>query len=258
MERSRTSTPSTSRLKTTKGFVPHAHNDWVQLLSEAGIVGFLLVLLGIVFYLVPFIRQWRRRHNPFSVCLGMAPLAAMAAIGIHSWSDFNLHVPANFLMLAAVAAIGYSAVHIESHGNYERSLLPKRPLPMKYKGLVLLVLTVGTIAWCGVWAIRHSAANIQHLVAAADSDPSDAARGFERAAFFDPTNASHPFQHGLALNKIKGAKFVEVSQGELPHRELQGRIIQELEEAVRLNPFHEEPHIQLAWQYTYSCPTRTG
>ena len=42
--------------------------------------------------------------------LGIAPAIALISIGIHSLSDFNLHIPANMIVLIAVISIGYRAL----------------------------------------------------------------------------------------------------------------------------------------------------
>lgn len=34
---------------------------------------------------------------------------------ILAYSDFNLHIPANALVLVAIMAIGYAALHLERH-----------------------------------------------------------------------------------------------------------------------------------------------
>ena len=55
--------------------------------------------------------------------LGIVPIPVLAAIAIHSFSDFNLHIPANFLVLVAIMAIGYAALHLERHHRRERMVL---------------------------------------------------------------------------------------------------------------------------------------
>lgn len=88
------------------GFVEHAHNDYLQILFELGIVGgIVLVFFGLA-WVFQATRLWSTRAqsslaNPASACL----LGALA-FAIHAWFDFPAHIPAvawtaTFLMAAA-------------------------------------------------------------------------------------------------------------------------------------------------------------
>jgi len=96
-----------------KMFVRYAHNDWAQYLSETGILGMCLLLGGMGFYLFKTVKLWQKRNDPFAVSLGAVTLAVMAALAVHAFYEFNLHIPANFLLLLAVMAVGYAALHLE-------------------------------------------------------------------------------------------------------------------------------------------------
>ena len=132
-----------------KSYVRFAHNDWVQFLSEAGIVGMALLLVGIAYYIFRTIKLWAKRTDPYAVCLGLVPVVALAYMAVHSYSDFNLHVPANLLVLVAIMAIGYAALHLERHHRRDRMSYRYYELPLKYRGGVVLVLIFGLIGWTG-------------------------------------------------------------------------------------------------------------
>lgn len=87
--------------------VDHAHNDYLELLAETGVIG---GLLGLAFIVLLF-RQgfanlnWPERQSDRAFYAGA--LAACSALLVHSFVDFNLHVPANallFLLLATLAS----------------------------------------------------------------------------------------------------------------------------------------------------------
>lgn len=87
----------------------YAHNDYVQLLTETGLVGGCIagVLAAL---LIARSRRFRREATPPIRCLDAGPWAALAGITLHSAFDWNLHVPANALLAAAVTGLAISTV----------------------------------------------------------------------------------------------------------------------------------------------------
>ena len=93
-----------------------AHNDWLQTLSEYGIVGILLVMGLVVAHLRHGTQRWLRmtgRLSPVTsrsadrneVALQIGTLSAISACLVHAVMDFNLHIPANMLLTAFLFGI---------------------------------------------------------------------------------------------------------------------------------------------------------
>ena len=85
--------------------VDFAHNDYLQLLAELGLVGFTLLAALVVAALWAAVRGALRGGRPEVSALGLASTGALTAILLHSLVDFNLYIPANALLVAWVAAI---------------------------------------------------------------------------------------------------------------------------------------------------------
>ena len=84
-----------------------AHNDYLQVLSDGGIVG---AVLGLVFLVALFRMGFARRESRDDFRRGVATgaLAGCFAVLVHSFFDFTLHTTANtllFLLLAALATM---------------------------------------------------------------------------------------------------------------------------------------------------------
>jgi O-antigen ligase len=84
-----------------------AHNDYLQILSDGGIVG---GVLGLSFLVILFRRGFARRNTEDKFRRGIATgaLAGCFAVLVHSAFDFTLHTTANallFLILAAMATL---------------------------------------------------------------------------------------------------------------------------------------------------------
>jgi len=86
--------------------VPQAHNDFLQIVADCGIIGGLLALWFIVL-LGRAIANGIKARDPLMAGMALGCGASAFAMLIHSIFDFNLQVPANallFLLLAAVVA----------------------------------------------------------------------------------------------------------------------------------------------------------
>jgi O-antigen ligase len=87
------------------GHLSHAHNDYLEYLSELGVVGMILLSGGIAFMVVSSFLIWRVRRHPEVKGLAMGSIVAIVVILIHSIADFNLHIPANMVLFTVVLSM---------------------------------------------------------------------------------------------------------------------------------------------------------
>jgi O-antigen ligase len=86
--------------------VNQAHNDYLQVLVETGVLGFGCVIWFIVNLYRSAMRNFRANFG-LATSRALAPIVGCTGILIHSLSDFNLHIPANaamFFVLCGIAA----------------------------------------------------------------------------------------------------------------------------------------------------------
>jgi O-antigen ligase len=85
--------------------VDHVHDDYAEALAETGVTG---GLCGVIF-LVMLFRESKRRlteeQSTFSRAIHVAGTVGCAGLLVHSFVDFNLHIPANGLIFLVQAAI---------------------------------------------------------------------------------------------------------------------------------------------------------
>jgi O-antigen ligase len=85
----------------------HAHNDYLEYLSELGAVGFVLFFGAVLFIGVSCFLVWRKRRNPDVKGIALGGVISVIVILFHSLTDFNLHIPANMLLFAIVLALTF-------------------------------------------------------------------------------------------------------------------------------------------------------
>jgi O-antigen ligase len=96
--------------------VEQAHNDYLQILADAGILGFICVAAFIFILFRQGFVVIRESHDHFRRGAAIGALAGCLGILVHSFFDFPLRTPANgfiFLLLVtiAVALVEQPAVH---------------------------------------------------------------------------------------------------------------------------------------------------
>ncbi len=88
-------------------FINAAHNDYVQVLTETGMLGFAAVLAFLTLVYLHGFRKLRGSRMDVTQAVTLAALLGVTGILVHSFVDFNLQIPANaatFYVLSATAA----------------------------------------------------------------------------------------------------------------------------------------------------------
>jgi len=125
--------------------VDYAHNDWVQLFAETGWPGLVLMGGGLIFLLIASLSRWRTRRDPFSVGIGLGGMGALVSMAIHSLSDFNLHMPANALVMALILAI----MHIALSSRVSRGEEQLTSASWKFKPAAWMATGIAVLATLG-------------------------------------------------------------------------------------------------------------
>ena len=88
--------------------VEQAHNDYLQILADAGILGFICVAAFVYLLFKKSVSAIESAENDFRRSAARGALAGCFGILIHSFFDFPLRTPSNaffFLALAAIATV---------------------------------------------------------------------------------------------------------------------------------------------------------
>jgi len=90
----------------------HVHNDYLEFILEAGIVGTVLLVLFLFFFVRCIIRgKWLWETG----IVRMSILSSITTMVVHSIFDFNLHIPSNALMISAIFGMAVASSRMGHH-----------------------------------------------------------------------------------------------------------------------------------------------
>jgi O-antigen ligase len=98
----------------------HAHSDYLEFILEAGIVGTVLLLLFLFFFVRCIIRgKWLWETG----IIRMSIVSSITTMVVHSIFDFNLHIPSNALMLSAIFGMAVASSRMGHHRSSDLSTI---------------------------------------------------------------------------------------------------------------------------------------
>ena len=111
-----------------EGFYNHAHNDYLEIAADTGLVGLALLLAITLLSLRSAIRLMRNRSHPVLRSAGFATVMGITAMALHALVDFNLHIPAYALTFCVLLALPWAAERLGARGQAPvRSTATLRP-----------------------------------------------------------------------------------------------------------------------------------
>jgi O-antigen ligase len=175
----------------------YAHNDYWNTLADWGALGLILILVPVVTAGAGLFFSWRYLQrggetpgNRVAVVLGCA--IGLLAILVHSFFDFNMHIPANAFLAAALLAI------MAAHWRFasQRFWLTAR-WPARVSATLILL---GAIYYLGTQTLRHTR-EARALHTADKARPASSARvaALKEAFAAEPRNSETAYLVGEDL-----------------------------------------------------------
>jgi hypothetical protein len=237
---------------------PHyPHSVELRTLTQTGLVGGLLALVGLAGALVAGMRATRpstpRRADPLRADVAAAALAGFAYWAVHGsidwfWEFAGLGAPA-FAMLGIACALSPRRAAPDSPLTVVRRELPSRRVALTVAGALLALAATWSLAapWlsqreveraAGVWT-RAPGAAYARLDEAARLNPLSAeanlVAGSIALRYGDLARADHQF--ALALGRVPGDAYATLERGAIASAlGRRGEARRLLQAAVRLNP----------------------
>ena len=167
-----------------------AHNDYLNLLADWGLVGGGIVFAGMGIFIFWLKKTWphvRREENDFGSAQSnrfaffLGAVCGLAALAVHSALDFNLHIPANALTGVTLLAL------VASHARYATERFWVRP-QRKLKLAMTVVLGGAAIYFGGqTWRLGLESHRLAQAAALPSFSP-ERATALQRAFAGEPKN----------------------------------------------------------------------
>ena len=101
------------RPEAINAYYQYAHEDYLQIGAETGLIGLGLLGAMVVMSLGAGCLAMKRRNEPLMRGMGFASVMGIVALLIHSTVDFNLQIPANSATFMVVLALSWIALSLE-------------------------------------------------------------------------------------------------------------------------------------------------
>lgn len=197
----------------------HAHNDYLELLTEGGLIGFFLGGWFVLSVIDNVISTLRRRREPYSILIAIGALTGMLALLLHCFIDFQLVSGANglyFFFLCGLAVAGANTrLQYQTRSTFLRQQPAAALLFLAMSALVVLL----TAAWLnsGILKANYAVRNL-HAVYLNQHLPLPRLQGIHAqlstAAHLDPLEEGYRLRmgHVSTLMQEKGQALAEYQQ----------------------------------------------
>ena len=221
-----------------------AHNDFLNLLADWGLAGFVLVAAAWALVGLGVAKTWsfvrntpsdiggRQSSTRFAFVLGGA--LGLGAIFFHSTVDFNMYIPANALLAVTLMALLSCHLRFATERYWVTAKLP-------IKLLVSAVILAGS-AYLGWQSSRHVRENFWLARAARITDPAtrQGAELLQKAFAAEPKNSE-------TANAIGEIYRVLSADGGDDYTEMASRAMSWFDRAKQLNPWDGRNYLGDGW-----------
>ncbi len=191
--------------------VLHAHNDYLELLIEGGIISVLFVCWFLFQLFSESYRVYSHRHERYSIYLFLGSLTGIISILLHSFTDFNLHIGANGLFFFFLCGLLVSAANTRSRSPKQITYLRQFNYPFRLRvstcSLTAILLISCLVLNSGTMIGELHFASIKDIYLSSKIPPGklkEINEVADSASFFDPLEGRYYYAIGNLKTLLHG------------------------------------------------------
>ena len=217
----------------------YTHQDVLQLTSDYGLVGLALVMaiFGSFFWHAARLSRPGNPAEQRAFAIGSA--AAVATIVVHSFVDFNMHIPANALLVVTIMGLTVAM----DNGRAGERRRPMAPVSRIVLAAVLLAL-VGAGLRFGIPLVRSDRATSLGNALKEVLEWDAALEAYQAAIAADP-GSPEPYAKTGDIYRAQGA-LASAPEDEAIQLTLAHEAIAAYDKSLELNPYQSEVMLRLA------------
>lgn len=205
------------------------HNDFLNLASDYGLIGFILIAAVMVGFYRHAWSMSRPIHSPEQRAFAIGAMISVTSILVHSWFDSSLHIPGNAILFAFI--LGCTAALGDTQQFTAR---PLRPV-IRY-GVASAILAVCV---AGMWLFIPTARATRYTdlgnLLRADLDYEMALAYYEYAIFLDPKSPEPHARRGDVFRTW--ANWRLGPEKKVERQQLARQAIESYDASLSLNPY---------------------
>ncbi|MCX5814183.1 MAG: O-antigen ligase family protein [Proteobacteria bacterium] len=266
--------------------VDHAHNDWVELLTETGWGGPAIVLIAFIAFIIAVFRKWMEqinRHSRWSKWVGFGCIVGLIAPLIHATGDFVFRCPAVIMTWFGLMAVTWNIVHLSEKGQGSASGHACKPARLQAESaerpnhsithspnhysliitIILLILFVPFYTWWGWSVMRHGIAQAYVPTKINSTIKVERVMAINKLLYaldMEPDNPELWFRLAEATSRVPEKSELDMMDawvkkkkidihGDRNNLALYANVF--LREAITRNPTNPKPFAYFGWIYGY-------
>ncbi len=213
----------------------YAHNDYVNTLADYGLAGMTLIGGAMALFFFTVARVWKfvqrsndiasRPSNRLAIVIGCT--FSVVAILIHSTFDFNMHIPANALVLVVLMAL------VGVHVRYASESFWFNPRLIGKLVVSLVLLASATLLAASIWSGTRQEAALARVRRATDAAAQ--VEALKQAHLTEPSNFE-------TVAKLAETLWSWSWEGDTNYEQLAREAMKYFELGMKLNPLDPLNH----------------